>query len=436
MKTKYFLFLYLVFTMSLQAGEYLFINTYPIRAKIIIDGVDTKIITPCLLKNDQLIKKVINISKSGYKPYKLNNKDIESKNVTITLIPTSFDVYFPEKNTYKIGSTQMKGPVFVSELKPGSYEIDLLNDKMTFTKTNNFFPYEASLGTAIALSFASMISTIVLSEYCANQAYLAKGINQADYDFYVRSTANVDIAKFASIATTAALGVAFSSIVAVDIATRVNNRKKEYTLLNKSPSNQDDTLFLTAMQFTASGEIERSTQIMRTIISLYPDSEHLPLIHYQIGQNYYITGDLEKARNYWETFIQDYPVSSYYDYVLKNLADIYFIEGNFERARFMLDKAVYTDNMLTKESIISLKSRIDYERYLKNTSDENMGLAETGYKSLIETFPNSEKLDTYYFMLITLYKSKNLADKLITLKEEVNNLNIDKNLKDLTLSYF
>ena len=102
----------------------------------------------------------------------------------------------------------------------------------------------------------------------------------------------------------------------------------------------------------------------------------------------------------------------------------------------MLDKAVYTDNMLTKESIISLKSRIDYEKYLKNASDENMGLAESGYKSLIETFPNSEKLDTYYFMLVTLYKSKNLTDKLITLKEEVNNLNIDKNLKELTLSYF
>ena len=45
-------------------------------------------------------------------------------------------------------------------------------------------------------------------------------------------------------------------------------------------------------------------------------------------------------------------------------------------------------------------------------------------------------LDTYYFMLVTLYKSKNLTDKLITLKEEVNNLNIDKNLKELTLSYF
>lgn len=436
MKTLIITLNILFFSSILTASQYVFINTYPIRAKVIINGTDTKMVTPCLLKNEQLNNTTITISKSGYKDYTVKSSSISVNSLDINLVPTSFDLYFPERNTYRIGNTQIKGPVFVSGLTPGIYEVGLSSDKMTFSKTSHFLPYEAALGTALGISFAAMISTIVMSEFSANQAWAAKKSNPEDYNFYTKTTQNLNIAKLSTIITTSALTIALSSVVIADIATRLSAGKKDFNLSAKAPSNQDDTMFMTAMQFISAGEIERASQVLKTIISMHPQTDNLPMIYYQLGQNHFILGNMTAARTYWETFITDYPIYTYYDYVLKNLADIYVMENNPDRARYMLDKAVYTDNILTRESIISQKARIDYERYTNSRTEENLKLAERGYRELISNFPNSERLDTYFFVLISLYKSDNHTDKLEELKKEVSELAVDSIVKNLILSYF
>lgn len=435
-KFKVILLLNIFIMINIFSTEHLFINSSPIRAAVVINGKDTKIVTPCILKDDQIKDSIISLTKSGYKEYRLSDKEIASGNVNITMIPISFDLYFPEKNIYKIGSTQMKGPVFVTGLNPGIYEIDLLTDRMTFTKSNSFLPYETAVGTALGISVAAMIVSIVISEYTANMAYNSPK-DSSDYDFYTRATRNIDYLKFGAIGSSVALTIGLSSLIAVDVALKSSNKRSSLKIVNKTPSNQDDILYQTAMQFTGTGEIERSSQILKTIISMYPESDLLPIIHYQLGQNYYILGDLKNAREYWDTFVRDYPVYLYYDYVLKNLADIYTVEGDLENARYMLDRAVFTDDMLTKEAIYSQRAKIDYARYEKGKDAAVASLTEKEYSDLILNFPNSEKLDTYYLMLIKLYKLSGDADKNNKLKSDIEkNSSIDQSMKQLILSYF
>lgn len=432
---KGFLFILFIIPAILFSKNYLFINTSPLRASVFINGKDATLLTPCILKNDQVKNTVITVKKHGYKEYELTQKEIGSGDVEITLIPLSFDLYFPQKNSYQIGSARIKGPVYVTGLKPGKYQMDYDNDKMVFQKSNAFIPYEAGVGTALGLSFATMVALIALSEYNASQAYYTD--NEVDYGYYTRTTQNLDIAKYIAIGTTASLTVAFSSVVAADLLSKNHNKKNEMEILNKTPSEQDEFLYQTAMQFTTSGEIDRSTKIMKTIITLYPESDLLPLVYYQLGQNYFIAGEYEQAKTYWDTFIRDYPTALYYDYVLKNLADIYVLSGDLDNGRMILERTVFTDNILTRESIASLKAKIDFERYKKSQDGTLYTKVEEEYEGLINNFPNSEKLDTYYLMLIQLYKITNAADKLSELKKTVaGRSDIDPVFKQLILSYF
>ncbi len=420
---------------QVYAEDHLFINTFPLRASVFIGNKDSGVQTPCILKEEQLKNTIVTIKKDGYRDYHVTESDKNSGEVEITLIPVDFDLYFPGKNTYLIGDTQLKGPVYVTDLKPGDYEISLLNNRIAFNKRNNFTIAEASLGTALALSLAGMVTSIVLSEYFASQAYGADKDSE-EYIFYKKSTEGMDNVKYAAIGITSTVTVALSSVVIADLVTRYSkSNKKGMRVINKSPTDQDATLYETAVQFLASGEIERSTQLLKSILALYPESDLVPLIHYQLGQNYFIANKMSEARKYWETFIGDYPTSKYYDYVIKNLSDIYYVEKDYDAARNILDRAIFTNNILNKESIESQKAKLDYERFNTQKSDAIFETAVKEYQDLIKTYNNSERIDSYYLMLVKLYKSKGMTDKIGELKKEVtDNLNMQQGIKNLILS--
>lgn len=418
-------------------GDYLFINSSPIRASVSIGGKETGLVTPCIIRGKNLKLSIITVKKEGYKEYQLSQDQIGAKNVSVSLVPLSFDLFFPNRTNYMIGNTATKGPVLVSRLQQGNYSLKIEANKIAFARVSPFTPWEVMLGTATVISASGMISTIVLSEVANYNAYLNRDGNEIDYEFFKRSTQNLDYAKFAFIGVTSTFACALIAVVAVDVHTRFKQRKQIMELSKELPSYEDETFYESAMQFLASGEIERSIQVLTSIISLFPQSDFIPLVYYQLGQNYYILGDYDNAVKQWEIFIRDYPLLDYYDYVIKSFADIHYSRGEMETARNILDRVLFTGATINKESIYSFQAKLDFELYTKLGENKYFTRAEEEYTTLIDEFTNSERLDIYFLMLIKLYNSVNAVDKINKLRQKVGTLSdIDESMEKLILSYF
>jgi len=433
------LFILFVFTAFGYSEEikYLFINSYPIKAKIIVNGVESQFKTPCLLK-DIVPKSKIQVLREGYNPYLLTEGDLTSKKVFVNLVPSSFDLYFPEKTNYQIGSTDLKGPVYVSKLKSGTYDINVAKDKISFSKLNYFLPFESALGTSFTISLGGMIASIAMSEYFAKYANEAKmKSDYLNYEYYSRSTGNADIAKIATISATSVLALALVGVIIADVVTYYYAKSRKMEIADKSPSTQDILFYDSATQFMSIGEIDKSTQILKTIISLFPDTELIPKVYYQLGQNYFILGDFDNSLAFWEIFINDYPIAEYYDYVIKNIADIYYAKKDLKTARLKLENVIFSDNIVNKEMIYSFKAKLDYEIYASEKKEEFYKASEAEYQTLINLFPNSQKLDLYFSQLLKLYTFTTSADKISELKQKADSLkDVDEKMKESISSLF
>ncbi|OHD08564.1 MAG: hypothetical protein A2086_07965 [Spirochaetes bacterium GWD1_27_9] len=442
MKYLIYLFFLLFFTISIQAQDkkenikYLFVNSFPIRAKILFDGKETNSLTPCILKDiPQNLK--ITVRKEGYKDYIITQQELKLKKFEINLIPTSFDLYFPQRITYRIGSNDQKGPLYVTKLKSGKYDVSLTDGKIVFDKASDFLPFEVGFGTAFGCSFLATAGLIAASEVYAYQANESRK-NVIDYERYKKAVEDIDRVKIGSIALTATLFAALTSIVITDVVLYYKTKKAKMEVSNKVPSFQDDLFYETALQYLGSGDIKRSSDILQSILTIYPESNIIPKVYYQLGQNYYITGDFINAQKNWEIFIRDYPIADYYDYVLMNFADISYQQKELIEAKNTLEKIVFTENVLNRESIFSFRSKINYELFVKDQSNDSFyNEAETGYLKLIDGFPNSERLEVYFVQLLKLYNYKESSDKIAKLKEKAEKLvGIDPKIREIILSYF
>nr|HPO50006.1 hypothetical protein [Spirochaetota bacterium] len=116
---------------------------------------------------------------------------------------------------------------------------------------------------------------------------------------------------------------------------------------------------------------------------------------------------------------------------------IYYQKKELLTARNQLDKMVFTENVLNRESIFSLRAKLNYELYLQERSDDFYLITEKEYLKLIDDFKSSERLETYFIQLLKLYNYKADADKISKLKEKATNLDgVDEKIKEIILSYF
>jgi outer membrane protein assembly factor BamD (BamD/ComL family) len=432
-----FIIVSLFFTFFIQATEkipYLFLNSSPLKAKIIINGVENDKQTPCLLRDLTDDSNII-IRKEGFKDTRLTKENLNSKNFAANLVPLSFDLYFPDQTVYFINNSEIQGPVYLSKINSGTYEVKLQNNKIHFNETSPvFFPLEIGLGTAFGISFSILSSMIGISEY--NNYYAHNSGDAMDVEYYKRTTQNVDVAKYVSIGITTFVGLALMGVIIGDVSVKYS-RSKKFNISNKAPTTQDTVFFDNSIKYLSVGDIGKSTQVLQSIIALYPDSDLIPEVYYQLGQNYFINKDYDNALNNWEIFIRDFPVRDYYDYVIKNISDIYYTRNDLVYARNMMERVVYSENIYNKELINSFIAKLDFEIYAKSKNISNFNNAEKEYLSLISDFNNSERLDIYFSQLIKLYNYTSSADKITELKNKAQNLaGVDESIKKMILSYF
>ncbi|HOV13902.1 MAG TPA: outer membrane protein assembly factor BamD, partial [Spirochaetota bacterium] len=377
--------------------------------------------------------------KEGYNEYIITGQELSSKKFDINLTPNSFDLYFPERASYKLGNTDTRGPVYVSKLKSGQYDINITSNKIIFRKTSNFLPAYVGVGTAFGISLCSTGALIGISEYFNYNANEAKKSGDLQNRYHYESVTK-DIDNYAKIPSIVLSGVLFTgliSLIITDAILQYNDKKAKLEISDKDPSNQDGIFYDTALQYLGSGDIKKASDILQSITSLYPDSDLIPKVYYQLGQNYFILQDYDNALKNWEIFLRDYPIADYYDYVLKNMADIYYQKKELLTARNQLDKIIFTENILNRESISSLRAKLNYELYLQEKTDDYYIVTEKEYLKLIDDFTTSERIEVYFIQLLKLYNYKGDADKITKLKEKAIKLDgVSEKIKEIILSYF
>jgi tetratricopeptide (TPR) repeat protein len=400
---------------------------------VVIDGIDKGILTPCIIRNITTQQKIISIYKPGYKEKVLNFKDIKEKSLEISLIPLSFDIYFPENNIYKINDAEIKGPFSMSVKKSGNYKIDVTNEKIVFKKVSPFLPSEISIGTSLGISLTMMLTTIGLSEYYKYQS------NSTIFDYDKRHYQDVsqgfDAGKYACISISSALAIALFAIIISDASISYKEKKSDFVINNDQPKDSGKSLYDTALQLLRDGDMDKSTKLLLSFTTLFPDSDYIPMIYYQLGQNNFILKNYDDALNYWNIFLSEYPLSEYFDYVIKNIAEIYFIKKNYYKALDTIDKAVFTDDIIKREDFLSFKAKLEFEIYKSEKKDEYYNLADNDYLTLIDNSSSLENLDIYYLYLIELYNLNNNSDKLMKLKSKADSIQ-DSRIRDKIKSYF
>jgi tetratricopeptide (TPR) repeat protein len=415
------------------AVKNIFINSTPIRAKVIIDGVDKGILTPCILRNITTLQKIISVYKPGYKERIIYLKDIKEKKLNINLMPLSFDLYFPENNIYKINDVSIQGPFSFSIKKSGTYKIDMTNEKIILKQASPFLPAEISLGTSLGISLTMTATTIAMSEY---YSYESKS-TQIEYDkrHYEDVSQGFNIGKYAAISITSALAVALAAVIISDATIRYKEKKAAFEIKNTPPADTGRALYDTSLQLLKAGDIDKSTKILQSFITLYPDSDYIPIIYYQVGQNFFIMKNHDEALKNWNIFISEYPLGDYFDYVIKNIAEIYYLKKDYYKALEILDRASFTEDIVKREDIFSFKAKMEFEIYKAEQKADYYKLAETDYLTLIDNSASLENLDLYYLYLIELYKLSNNSDKINKLKAKAESIQ-DSKIRELIKSYF
>ncbi len=447
MKVKIISFFLLISSLvfSQNVPKYLFINSSPIRAKVIINGKDGELFTPCLVKDIKgVVLPEIILKREGYRDYKIIGMDIKESAAQINMVPVSFDIFFPGKNGFNITGNSVDGPVLLSGVTEGTYAFSFNSRTILLNRTNPFTPAYSGLGVAAGITAATTFSMLGLRFYYDNLALDSQNSITADsiYD-YRKYSEYRDGFQNAAIATGIAAGVIVTAIISViiaDAAVRYDKKNKKIESVNttKTPvDDEDNKFFNTALDFIGAGELEKSIKVFNSMLSLYPDSDYIPRVYYHLGQNYFLLGDKVNALKYMTTFIEKYPLASYYDFVIRNIAEIYYNEKDYENARSWISSVLYQENQLNRESVVGFTAKIDFERYMKNKTQELYQLTEQQLLDIILRFTESDFLDIYYHQLIMLYKSDNNAEKITKLKERLDQTqNINPTMKEIILSYF
>lgn len=443
----------LIFTFFIQAKDFsenstqknfIFLNTDPLGAEVIIDNDTSKgLKTPCLIRNIDR-KSTIKLRKAGYKDYTITPNQLQQVSINADLTPISFDLFFPNETIFKINNSLTKGPLIISKLKSGTYNFFISKNKIIFKKITSFTIAEAVLITATIISalwLGGSLAVMFAASYLRDEAGRDKDQNKFNLytDLYNGFVPVVGV----SAATAGVFVIAMSSVIISDFALRAKNKKKNFEVINKTSN--DSIFFESSKIFLSQGDVEKSTKMLQIFTTAFPDSKLLPEVYFQLGQNYFIDGDYEDALKYWLIFKNKYPLIKYYDYVTKNIADIYYQDKNYKSALNELEKILYIQGTSEKgisiiqnqEEITAYKARLNKILYTTTNDIKYFNASESYYIALIDTFNDSEILDIYFAKLIDLYKSTNSNDKLNLLKQKAENLKTKNGkIKDIILSYF
>jgi len=94
----------------------------------------------------------------------------------------------------------------------------------------------------------------------------------------------------------------------------------------------DRDMFTNAMEYVGKEYWDDALGKFKLLISLYPDSQYVPLSLYQLGTIHYSRSEFQKASSDFRAFVYDYPIFEFYAFAVHGLIDSEMQQGNVSTA--------------------------------------------------------------------------------------------------------
>jgi hypothetical protein len=318
-----------------------FIDTEPMGARIVLDGVLLTASTPALLRDLKPGSHTVNLTKDGFSPMARDFTVGDGVPVVqADLPPDSVLLSFPTNPTLTTpsGDAPTAGQQF--RFPSGTYALREDNGKAVFEPV---FPEQGTLelaGWSLALVSISSGASLASDAWHINQGWTDHpSLLSAALIF----TALMELPWFLSINGS---------------KDRFDKTKAPIVTPLPAPLISADTLFQQGEDALKAGSLDQAVEIFSHFARDFPSSHLTPGAWYRIARIHAVTGRRELALGEYRLVADNFPQAAYHDRARKALADLYEAAGKPQDALAQLDLMVLGDGVFSKDDIDAQRTRL------------------------------------------------------------------------------
>jgi tetratricopeptide (TPR) repeat protein len=385
---------------SEAAKAILFVNSSPIRARVILDGEPLAGETPLMLRNLESGEHEVQILKEDYRlaSRTLDLAPGEVAELDIELVKKFWRPAFPDEQELIVHGNPMETGDNLFRLPEGTYNVSRQGTRLDLEPV---YPYQNVI-TALNISlpvFLSFSAVLTLQEMLL--------------------PSDTDLPLPPALLTSYIINL---GMISLDVALHVRKGKfmRDFAAGTDELAGSSSAVreqYERAEELLAAGELSRALNIYSRITAAHRDSEYFPPALYKIAKIHLITGKDSLAILEFRLITSTFPLADLYDKAQKALADIYLSQGSYEQSRSRLDTMVLYDPLFTAEQIDSYRCEI-LERWVE-TEEERLEELIGCYEKMLALYPGSESADSYRYRLAVYLLRAERKDEASALLEAI-----------------
>jgi len=319
MKKFVILLIILIFLSHTLFAKDLFVSTEPINAAVYVGG-DMVGRSPlrigALQKNSTLSLRIL---KSGYEEVEmeveLDDKRTQLFYLTLYTPNVDFILSQRDKDVYVNEVNAGKSPLVLKNLPNGTYSFESDQERITISNAEY-----ARMRKTTQWEIAS--SAFLFGASLGGGIYLKNDDNVKSGDLLLLSSA-----IFGGI-----LGYNLLKLWKINLNEKRDRAEMNAIEISEISIEADRDMFTNAMEYVGKEYWDDALGKFKLLVSLYPDSQYVPLSLYQTGSIYYSNGEFQKASIQFQSFVYDYPLFEFYTFAVHDLIDSELRLGNTAKA--------------------------------------------------------------------------------------------------------
>jgi len=317
---KYFILLVVVifFSQTVFAKE-LFISSDPIRAAVYL-GEQLVGYTPLRLGSvDEEALTSLRVVRPGYEEVEAEVELDETRTQLLyyTLYSPNVDLILSqrEKDVFLNEVSAGKSPLVVKNIPNGTYAFE--SDRERITIANAEYARIRKTTRWEAISSAGLFGASL-----GSGIYYKNSDNEKAGDLLLLSSA-----LFAGL-----LGYNMLKMWKINLDEKRDRAEMSAIEISHMSIEADRDMFTNAMEYVGKEYWDDALGKFKLLISLYPDSQYVPLSLYQLGTIHYNRSEFQKASSDFRAFVYDYPIFEFYAFAVHGLIDSEMQQGNVSTA--------------------------------------------------------------------------------------------------------
>jgi tetratricopeptide (TPR) repeat protein len=389
------LIIFLFLSQRLIAKD-LFISTDPINAAVYV-GDDLLGRSPLRIGSLEANSTMsLRIVKSGYEEVEMEVEldDKRTQLLYLTLYTPNVDFILSQrgKAVYVNDVNAGESPLVLQNLPNGTYSFE--SDQERITISNAEF---ARMKKTTKWEIAS--SAFLFGGTLAGGIYMKNNDNGNSGDLFLLSSA-----IFGGI-----LGYNLLKLWKINLNEKRDRAEMNAIEISEISVDADRDMFTNAMEYMGKEYWDDALGKFKLLVSLYPDSQYVPMSLYQTGTIHFKNEEYEKASTQFQRFVYDYPVIEFYTFAVYDLIESELRLGNASEAlgHYESLRPIYIDDP---------SGTLHYSYYellvnLFEETDSQRTQILLDLKNELDHFLNTYA-DTYFYPDVLLLKGRLLYEHL------------------------